>query len=142
MSDLDDEPESDIEIAAPTQTKTTDVATPRGLSKQQREQYLRDRERVDFWRATMGTVVGRREIWAIIGAVDGLHAFNQNFSVSPVGFPDPNAAWYYRGQQDYGLKLYHELSTLVPAEAMQMLAENDARFQTPTAKNARTRKPD
>lgn len=135
----DDEPETVETVLASTNQPTVDAGTLKGLNAQERENELRRRDRAAFWRGVLSTETGRREIWNIIAGLDQLHAFNTNFPVGPVGFPDPNAAWYQRGQQDYGLKLYHDLLTVVPQEALLMHNENDARFQKP-ARKSRTRK--
>lgn len=142
MAGEDDEPET-IETVIPTLQPTVNAATPKGLSDQAREQFLRERDKDEFWRTVLGSVVGRREMWTIIAGLPGtgLHAFNPDFGTSPLGFNDPNAAWYQRGQQDYGLKLYHELFVRSPALVLQMHTENDPRFKKPEPRRGR-KKPD
>lgn len=136
MSDPDDEPE--VEIAAPTQTRTTDVATPKGLGKQQREQYLRDRERRDFWQQVFDSAIGRREMWTILAEA---HPFEVRFGVGPNGFPNEQASFMHLGEQQLGLRLYLTWQGAAPDGVRLMLEENDQRFQTPTTKTTRTRKP-
>jgi hypothetical protein len=85
------------------------------------------READNFWRECLSNVVGRRELYRI--AAVAAHAFETKFPAGAVGFPDANAAWYLRGEQDFGLRLYHHWLRLDPANVAKMHAENDPRFQ-------------
>lgn len=94
-----------------------------------------DRIRIDaleadaFWKMVLGSVVGRREMWRIIGGSGACHSFETRFACGPTGFPDDRAAWYARGEQDMGLRLYHEWMRRDPAAIALMHQENDHRFR-------------
>lgn len=111
--------------ADPTQTKPL----KRETKAQRIERELREAD--NFWRGILATVIGRRELWRIACGSGGAHAFETKFPAGPTGFPDANAAWHARGEQDFGLRLYHHWLQLDPAAVGQMHRENDSRFQKP-----------
>jgi hypothetical protein len=86
------------------------------------------READEWWRFNLSTIIGRREIWRLIAGGDAAHAFETRFPAGTIGFPDPNAAWYARGEQDFGLRLYQRLLMLDPIAVAAMHQENDPRF--------------
>jgi fructosamine-3-kinase len=129
MTDDPPDPGEDDDEPRP---ETTDAATRKGVQAQRRRKKNADDVAKDFWHAVFATPVGRREMWAILHG--DMHAFNTNFAAGPVGFPDPNAAWYQRGQQDLGLLLYHRWLAFDPQAMLLMHAENDPRFAKPKLK--------
>ena len=88
-----------------------------------------DREGDEFWAAVFDSKPGRREMWRL--CANALHAFETRFAVTPTGFPDNNAAWHARGEQDVGLRLYHEWVRRFPEKVALMHHENDPRFRQP-----------
>jgi hypothetical protein len=103
----------------------------------------RDRVRIEaleadaFWTMVLGSEVGRREMWRIIAGSAACHAFETRFACGPNGFPDDRAAWYGRGEQDMGLRLYHEWMRRDPAAIALMHQENDVRFIKPRGRRRR-----
>lgn len=126
MSPAPDDPDQPDDETLPTDQVTVDVASPEGLKQQRRTAKQVRQNGEDFWHQVFASEIGRREMWQIIHT--DMHAFNPNFAVGPVGFPDPNAAWYERGIQDKGLILYHRWLALEPEGVRKMHEENDPRF--------------
>lgn len=87
------------------------------------EQEKRNRESVEFWHAVFATDTGRREMFAILGA---LNTFEQPFAVGPNGFPQPEASWARFGAQAAGLSLYHRWLRAHP-EAVNLMYLEAAR---------------
>jgi hypothetical protein len=126
--ELDDE--NDDDIGQP------DSAVPPETPAEEREYKRRgDRARIEaleadaFWKMVLGSEVGRREMWRIISGSGAGHAFETRFACGPNGFPDDRAAWYARGEQDLGLRLYHEWLRRDPSAIALMHQENDHRFR-------------
>lgn len=138
---MPDEPETETldTIISPSNQPTVDVGTPKGRNKQEREIDLRRLETEAFWKQVFATIVGRREMWKIMG--EGLGAFKSEFAAAPGGVPDRDATWHRRGQHDYGFGLYLQLQMIVPEGLRLMLEENDPRFKKPETKS-RTKNPD
>lgn len=103
-----------------------------GTDKPRRESNERKtRREIDaFWDFVFDTPVGRAEMWKLIGP-QGAHAFESRFMSGAVGFPDTNATWYARGEQDFGLRLYHAWLLRNPLKVALMHQENDTRFTKP-----------
>ncbi|MDE2107014.1 MAG: hypothetical protein KGL39_57940 [Patescibacteria group bacterium] len=128
------EDENEPEPVNAGDVETVDAGSPEGVTKQRRAARKTVEKKSTFWKRMLADADGRAEIWALIAG--DLHAFNTDFSVSPVGFPDPNAAWYRRGEQDAGLRLYHKLLELDPDGIKLMHDEHDARFKPVSRKRA------
>ena len=121
-----EQPENESDSAAPPEPN--DAA---GQQKYERKQGRIRREKAEadsFWTAVMESAVGRREMWRLIAGPDAGHAFDTRFMSGSVGFPDPNATWYARGEQEFALRFYHELLRRSPAQVALMHVENDHRF--------------
>lgn len=101
------------------------VNTKRHETQKKRQQRM-EREDREFFHQMVLSEAGRRFMWSIL---KDCHAFEPTFAASPVGFPDPNATWFELGRQDTGQRLYHSWHAKAPAPVMQMLIENDPRFQ-------------
>lgn len=84
------------------------------------------REDREFFQFMVASAAGRRFMWSILREA---HAFETMFPAGPAGFPDPNAAWFEHGKQDLGQRLYQSWHAKAPGPVMQMLMENDTRFQ-------------
>lgn len=136
MSD-DDIPDDDENEPLPTTQPTVDSATPEGQREQRSKADADKRETEKFWRGVLADPIGRREMWRLFFGSNSTHAFNQDFSISPVGFPDPNAAWYQRGRQDFGLWFYHKLLAIDRTSVGMMHDEHDPRFAKPETKRLR-----
>lgn len=130
--------DEDDTVIAPAVQPTVDAGTVKGRNDQKRELELRERERREFWSQALGTVVGRREIWAILAAC---HPFEVKFGMGPSGVPDPQASFMALGQQMIGLNLFLQLQMLEPVGVQTMLNEHDPRFKKPDVR-ARAKKSD
>lgn len=89
-------------------------------------QVRQEREDREFFRFMVSSEAGRRFMWSILNEAK---PFEARFGAGPTGFPDNLASFYFAGEKDLGLRLYHTWCAKAPAEAMQMLIENDPRFQ-------------
>ena len=121
--------DDDEDEPLPSDQITVDAASPAGLRQQRRTVKRAAEETKDFWKRVFAEPVGRREMWGLLN--NDFHAFTSVFSASPTGFPDPNASWYQRGQQDMGMWLYHRWMALEPEGVRLMHVENDPRFAKP-----------
>lgn len=86
------------------------------------------REGIDFWRAALSTIVGRRELWAFL---QSCHAFEERFACGPNGHPQPDATWYHAGERDTGQRLYRSLFRIDRDAIGKMHDENDPAFAKP-----------
>ena len=116
-----DEPQ---DSAAPAPEAVNSRKHERKESRIRREQQEADQ----FWKSVYDSEVGRREMWRLIAGPDGAHAFETRFPVGPSGVPDANAAWHAKGEQDFGLRLYHACLKRNPQSVALMHQENDHRF--------------
>src|SRR6266700_6355638 len=105
LSDDGDEEAEDEQLVS--EQPTVDAANKQTLKRQLAKQQREAAEIELFWKTTLGTAIGRREIWRMLDFWH--HTFRAEFSTTQAGFPDPNAAWYLRGIQDNGLRIYHML---------------------------------
>jgi hypothetical protein len=124
---MSDDPPSpnDIPDQSPAEA---DVAA--GKSHRRREsKFKREaREESQFWCDCLATDIGRRALWRMLFSGNSGHPFETRFPAGAVGFPDPNAAWYSRGEQDFALRLFHGLQRIDPHGTLAMQFENDVRF--------------
>ena len=125
----DEDPPEEEEFIPAAEAETVDSASQEGLRQQTRRQKRAANQTKDFWRKVFADPIGRREIWGLLN--DDMHAFTAIFPAGPVGFPDELAAYYRRGEQDMGLRLYHRWMALQPDAIRQMHLENDPRFAKP-----------
>lgn len=124
---LEDAPDEQADALGSTE----DTATPSGARRRETRIQREEREADEFWRGVLSTEIGRREMWKLIADTDAGHAFETRFPSGPMGFPDPNAAWYERGQQDFCLRLYQAWLRRDPAAVHKMHEEHDPRFRKP-----------
>jgi hypothetical protein len=130
LSDDDDQTASDERTAAQpsdAERAVLDLKQPRRrkVDRVTNEQ----READEFWKGLLNqSPIARRELWRLVGESVGAHIFETRFPCGPVGFPDANAAWYARGEQDFGLRLYLHWLRLDPLAVAKMHQENDSRF--------------
>jgi hypothetical protein len=110
-----------------------DSAVPaRDLEELRRYERKKDRKRREeregdlFWIAVFESKAGRREMWNL--CANGMHAFKTQWAVTGIA-PDNNATWYAKGEQDVGLRLYHEWIRRFPEKVALMHHENDPRFR-------------
>lgn len=132
--DLTDDRSDELPPSAAEPSDDSAVNTKQRRSKESRID-REAREAEVFWAGVFSTVVGRREMWRLLAGGGGSHAFETQFPAGAVGFPDPNAAWYARGEQDFGLRLYHRWIKLDPLAVSQMHIENDHRFAKKPRRN-------
>lgn len=130
MTDDDDLPQSEEPEDRDDQPAVR-AARPE-TQRQQSERIERESAEADsFWKSILASPIGRRELWRLFCGSGGAHGFETRFPAGSVGFPDANAAWYARGEQDFGLRLYHHWLRLDPISVGKMHAENDVRFAAP-----------
>lgn len=125
----DDPPQDDDEPElAPADQSTVESGTKRGRESQQRRIKREAKEADDYWRKQLADPIGRRELWRLVCGSLGAHAFETRFAAGPAGIPDQYATWHAKGEQDFGLRLYHNWLRLDPISVAAMHAENDPRF--------------
>ena len=126
----DDPPQDDDEPEiAPADQPTVDSGTRRGHESQKRRIKREQKEADELWRRLLNDTVGRRELWRLACGPTGAHAFETRFQgTGELGLPNEYATWYAKGEQDFGLRLYHRWLLLDPIAVGAMHAENDPRF--------------
>lgn len=125
----DDPPDNDDDNEpAPADRPTVDSGTKRGHESQKRRIRREAKEADDYWRRQLNDPIGRRELWRFVCGAVGAHAFETRFAAGPSGVPDEYATWYAKGEQDFGLRLYHNWIRLDPLAVSAMHQENDPRF--------------
>lgn len=122
----DDAPLSEAEVP--------NAADPRSIRKKRDRQSRNKHEASEFWKSVFADPVGRREMWAMLRSC---HAHEHRFACSPNGSPYPEAAWFQRGEEATGERLFKSWLVADPEGVMLMLREHDPDF----AKPARTPKP-
>jgi len=131
----DDEPEREaVRISEAERGIIAEAIPGRRRRSESKANRLRreQREADDFWRGLLNSgTIARRELWRIVAGPQNAHAFETRFMASPGGFPDPKATDYARGEQDFGLRIYHAWLRLDPVAVAKMHAENDQRFAHP-----------
>jgi hypothetical protein len=125
----DDDQRSDSEIhddLFPVEDQPlVDAGSPSGVRKQRTRSRLEATEGAKFWRGCLATKVGRRELWRILQSA---HAFETKFACGPNGFPQSEATWFARGEQDLGLRIFFSWQRIDPESVLLMQQENDPRF--------------
>lgn len=128
------EPDSERSAAQPSDAEQAITGDPNKPQRPKRESKAQRIERESregnaFWRECLSTTVGRRELWRIIAGEDAAHFLQTKFPRGGVGVPDSNEAWYARGEQDLGLRLYHQWVKIDFLAVAKMHQENDPRFK-------------
>ena len=118
MADDDDVPTADNPAAA----SAVDLPDQR---RRRRKKESEAEKGARFWREIFETEIGRREMWAILAAVKWE---SDDFTVTAVGFPDPNATWFNAGRHSYARHLFMSWLRVAPEGVMKMLSEHDPRF--------------
>ena len=127
MSD-EDPPEQSSDDEQPGNPALETTASPsRRIRESRAKRELR--EHVEFWRFALATPIGRRELWRLIFSAQAGHLYESRFPAGSVGFPDGNAAWYARGEQDLARRIYDALERVDHDGIWQMRQENDYRLQ-------------
>lgn len=129
----DDEPEIDADPSVPSDEAAVDS---RAYERKLNEQELRMAEAKSFWTQALAHPIGRRELWAILQRCG---AFETPFAVSPVGFPDHEAAWFRAGQYSLGQSLLISWLNHDRVGTLQMLAEHHPQLQAPPKPKRRKR---
>lgn len=134
---IDDEDPPD-EPSLPLDLPTVDVATPKGVRRQISKAKQAQQETDEFWKAVLKDRIGRRTIWGLLQAG---HVFETKFACGPNGFPQSEATWYAKGEQDFALRLYHNLLRLDLTGVHLMHSEHDPRFVTPKLRPSTKQEP-
>lgn len=121
----DDENESEDESGAVDET-TPNAAEPKAVRRRVRKVDEERRQADEFWRAVLASPVGRKEIWGMLVSV---HTFDDRFALGPTGFPQPEASWFYAGEQSFGLRLYRSLLRIDHDGIALMHREFDPEFR-------------
>ncbi len=124
----DDDPDEHLDEAVSPETPVHDSASPKAYRASQKDQAIREAERVQFWNAVMHSDVGRREMW---GLLQDAHFDSDQFGISPAGFPDPMASWLNRGAQAFGYRMFLTLLKHAREGTLLMLQEHDHRIKAP-----------
>lgn len=82
----------------------------------------------DFLQQALANPGGRKFLWDILNASG---AFESRYGFGPNGFPNSEASWEYRGQKDFGLRLYHAWSVADRAGMLSLLDEFHPHFPKP-----------
>lgn len=126
----DDPPEQQSELSADDPI-AADAEQAQAYETKKRKQVRQRKEGETFWRAVLSSEIGRREIW---GLLSDARTFEERFASGPNGFPNPQATDYYRGERDFGLRLYQRLLLLDVENIRRMHDECDSRFARPKSK--------
>lgn len=120
----DDAPPEDRPQDIPAQQSAVD---PVEAKKRESRKKLQAREDAAFIRFMLTDPAGRRFAW---GLLKDAGTFEDKYGYGPNGMSHiPEATWNYRGQKDFGLRLYHRLGALDRAGTLSLHDEFDARFQ-------------
>lgn len=122
-----DEGDDSSELASQQPTvSAADLSTIKG------KQALKARliaETMGFWRACLGTPVGRRVLWDLLA--NQCHIFEDRFGVGPTGFPNEIATWFHAGERSVGLRTYRTLLRIDLEGVQLMHREHDSSFAEP-----------
>lgn len=115
---------------------TVDAADPSRQRDQRRQADLEREQAKLFWTRVLNDPVGQREIWRLLVAA---HTFEERFATGPNGFPQPEATWFYAGEQSFGLRFYHMLCRQDRAAVLAMHDLFDSKFAVPAPARRRRR---
>ena len=88
-----------------------------------RRRNLGKRQERDWWTRQLQSQLGRQIIW---GLLSDLRTFDPGvFGIGANGAPDQYQTSFYRGQQEFGLRLYRTLIGYAPEHVVQMHREHD-----------------
>lgn len=124
MSDDDPREPSDDDAGKPESPALETAASPSRIKREGRAKREK-RECEEFWAAALSNPVGRRALWQVLSLG---HPFETRFANGPSGFPDGNATWYHKGEQDLGQRIYDYWTLISPDGAIHMRIEHDFRF--------------
>lgn len=133
MIDAEPEDQHEDELPGDEPVATENVGTRAGVKKRIRKAEYATNQSREFWKRVFADPVGQREMWGILQAC---HAFETKFACGPNGFPQPEATWYARGEQDFGQRLYQSWLLLDRDGVLRMQDEHDPRFKKPKAGRA------
>lgn len=102
--------------------ETINLSDGRTVKRARDRHTKQQREAAAFWQAVLRDKIGRREVWGLLKAA---HTFETMFPSGPVGFPDPNAAWFRAGEQQLGQRTYQMLVRFDPEGVLAMQREHD-----------------
>lgn len=124
----DDLPPDQPDDGSANEPLVLDARAARVYESKKRRVERERKEGEEFWRKALNTFVGRREIWRLL---TDARTFEERFASGPNGFPNSQATDYYRGERDFGLRLYQKLLVIDLEHVSQMHIENDTRFVRP-----------
>ncbi len=131
--------DDDLDPSVSDETPVEDNADPAAARRKGRELAVQAGERQRFWQLVLASVVGRREIWALL---QDAHFDADRFGVGPSGVPDQAATWLNRGEQAFGYRLFLTLLKHDRANTLLMLEEHDHRLARPKPPRRRRRDDD
>jgi len=98
---------------------------PKEAKKRESRKKILAREDAEFIRRMLADPAGKRFVW---GLIEDAGTFKEKYGFGPYGHPNPQASWFYAGQRDFGMRLYHRLSALDRAGVLALHDEFDPRF--------------
>lgn len=127
IDDPDDKP------FAEEDTAEEPPANPNAADREHQHRIIRGAKRAEvesaeFWRSTLGTEIGRRELYWLLST---MHFDRERFVESSNGSPLREATWAELGIQRIGFQLYRKWLGLAPEEMLLMLRENDPALRPP-----------
>lgn len=114
--DDDDDPPEQRPEDLPDQVNAAD---PKEHRKRRRKAAYVASQQERFLRKLLADPEGRAFLWGIL---EGAHTFDLRWGFTPGG-TNADGSWYFRGQQDLGLSLYHRWSVLDRAGVLAMMDE-------------------
>lgn len=119
----DDDGPVDRPQELPAQQSAVDTAEAK---KRESKKQLAIRQRREWFAEQLRSPVGREFLWDIL-KVSG--AFEEKYGFGPYGQPNEQANFYYAGQKDLGLRIYHSWSQLDRAGILSLLDEFHPGFE-------------
>jgi hypothetical protein len=127
-------PDEELEILDPLRPDADkpsieqDTADAAGSRRKEDRLEREFREQAEFWDFVFKSRIGRFEIWKLLCMG---HPFETRFAAGPAGFPDPNATWYAKGEQDLALRQFWMLERANRDGVWKMREEHDSRLAKP-----------
>lgn len=124
---MSDEPEDDAPVDRPQDIPAQQSAVdPAEAKKRESKKQLAKRQLREWFAEQLRNPIAREFLWEVL-KVSG--AFEEKYGFGPYGQPNEQANFYYAGQKDLGLRLYHSWSQLDRAGILNLLDEFHPGFE-------------
>lgn len=121
------EPEDDGPVDRPQDLPAQQSAVdPAEAKKRESKKQLAKRQLREWFAEQLRNPIAREFLWEVL-KVSG--AFEEKYGFGPYGQPNEQANFYYAGQKDLGLRLYHSWSQLDRAGVLGLLDEFHPGFE-------------